>query len=330
VANEINTIKKSENKLIQTDTRVKKPLLKGKALSNILDAAVRIQMEPNPSEQDKAFLTRQLVQATLPHSDPGDLPAWQRKNGNLTLVIRPGWDSQKNAAVGYPYGSIPRLLLFWITTEALRTKSRKLELGASLAGFMRDLGLNPSTGGGKRGDGKRLRNQMERLFRASISLELANTNDNLVGKRWIDMQVAPEGELWWDLKSPDQAALFGSWIELGEKFYQAVTSTPVPLDRRVLSALKRSPLALDLYAWATYKNFSMRQQNRPEQFIPWVYFMKQFGAEYTSHHNFKKKVMMAFQKVFTVYRDLHINAADGGFIITQGATSVSYRPSKRN
>jgi hypothetical protein len=42
---------------------------------------------------------------------------------------------------------------------------------------------------------------------------------------WI-MQVAPEGELWWDPKRPDQ----GSWIELGEKFFQAITTVPVPTD----------------------------------------------------------------------------------------------------
>jgi hypothetical protein len=122
----------------------------GKSLSNLLDAALEIQMDPEPKEQDKAFLTKQLVQVTLPHSSPGNVPIWKRKTGNLTLAIRSGWNHEKDEPIGYPFGSIPRLLLFWITTEALRTQSRKLELGASLAGFMRDIGLDPSTGGGKR------------------------------------------------------------------------------------------------------------------------------------------------------------------------------------
>jgi hypothetical protein len=38
---------------------------------------------------------------------------------------------QSGKPIGYPFGSIPRLLLFWITTEAVQTKVRRLELGKS-------------------------------------------------------------------------------------------------------------------------------------------------------------------------------------------------------
>lgn len=301
----------------------------GKSLARLLDAAIEIQMNSEPTEQDKAFLTRQLVQVTLPHSSPGNVPIWKRKNGNLTLAIRSGWDHKKDQPIGYPFGSIPRLLLFWITTEALRTQNRKLELGESLAGFMRDVGLDPSTGGGKRGDGRRLQNQMERLFRATISLEVTKEESGVGSKRWIDMQVAPEGELWWDFKNPDQATLFGSWIELGEKFYDAIITAPVPLDKRALRALKRSPLALDLYAWATYKTFSLRQHNKTEQFIPWKTFMAQLGAEYSNPMDFKRKAKKAFRNVQSVYPGLDLEDVEGGFLIKKGKTSIAHRPSRR-
>jgi len=301
----------------------------GKSLSRLLDAATEIQMDPEPTEQDKAFLTRHLVQVTLPHSSPGNVPIWKRKNGNLTLSIRPGWNHKKDQPVGYPFGSIPRLLLFWITTEALRTKSRKIELGASLAKFIRDVGLNSSTGGGSRSDGNRLKNQMERLFRATISLEVNTKDSSANGKRWLDMQVAPEGELWWNFKNPDQATLFNSWIELGEKFYEAIILSPVPLDKRALKALKRSPLALDLYAWATYKTYSLNHHKKSEQFIPWHTFMAQLGAGYNDHKNFKKKAKSAFKKVRAVYPGLEMEEVDGGFIIQQGKTAVCQRTSRR-
>jgi len=301
----------------------------GKSISRFLAAAVEIQMDTEPTEKDKAFLTRQLVQVTLPHSSPGNVPIWKRKNGNLTLAIRPGWNHEKDQPIGYPFGSIPRLLLFWITTEALRTQSRKLELGASLAGFMRDIGLDPSTGGGKRGDGRRLQNQMERLFRATISLEVTKEEGGTAGKHWLDMQVTTEGELWWNFKNPGQATLFGSWIELGDKFYDAIISAPVPLDKRALSALKRSPLALDLYAWATYKTFSLSQHKKTEQFISWRSFMAQLGAEYSNPMDFKRKAKFAFKKVTSVYPGLDMEAAEGGFIIKKGLTAVIHRPSKR-
>jgi hypothetical protein len=48
------------------------------------------------------------------------VPAWSRTNGNYALTIQPGWDTWEKQSFGYPYGTIPRLLIFWLTTEALR------------------------------------------------------------------------------------------------------------------------------------------------------------------------------------------------------------------
>lgn len=197
----------------------------------LVEASVSI-FDETPAARDAAFIARELVLASLPHSNPGDRPVWTRRNGNVTLAIQPGVNIQTGKSYGYPYGIIPRLLLFWITTEALRTQTRRLELGSSLSGFMTDLGLSPYTGRGKRGDAKRLRDQMERLFRSRFSLERLQEDGARVGKGWLDMQVAPQGDLWWSVKVPDQTALWGSWIELGELFYAAITSAPVPVDIR--------------------------------------------------------------------------------------------------
>jgi hypothetical protein len=49
--------------------------------------AVQIYTMP-PTSEDVVFLARELILCTLPHSDPGDVPAWSRTNGNLTLIIR--------------------------------------------------------------------------------------------------------------------------------------------------------------------------------------------------------------------------------------------------
>ena len=113
----------------------------------LLDAVVDIQQIPDATEA--AFMACQLVQCTLPHGDPGDVPIWSRTNGNLTLTVRPDFDRKTHKAL-YPYGSVPRLLLFWIVTEAKRKKSRHLHLGNSWDSFMREVGLNPRIGGGKR------------------------------------------------------------------------------------------------------------------------------------------------------------------------------------
>src|SRR5271170_5477396 len=93
--------------------------------NRIIDAAEAILQDPHVNDQDRAFIARQIVQVTLPHADPGDVPVWKRSNGHLTLSIRPGWDHDNNRVRGYPYGTLPRLLLFWITTESVRTGSRR-------------------------------------------------------------------------------------------------------------------------------------------------------------------------------------------------------------
>jgi hypothetical protein len=181
------------------------------AKSKLLDFAVEIR--DAEYEPEKAFISREMVQATLPHRNPGDVPAWSRINGNYALTVQPGWDSWKNKSFGYPYGTIPRLLIFWLTTEALRTDNRKLEIGGSLAEFMGKLGLDSSRGG-KRSDAKRLRDQMERLFRARISFEYRDEGH----ESWYDLQIAPKGMMWWHHNLAEQPTLWENWVELSEDF----------------------------------------------------------------------------------------------------------------
>jgi hypothetical protein len=282
----------------------------------LLDAQTAIHDEP-PSPADRAFIARQLVQATLPHSDPGDVPIWRRHNGALTLTIRPHFDRQDRAA--YPYGTVPRLLLFWLTGEAARTQNRRLELGGTLAEFMREVGLNPDNGssGAKRSDARRLRDQMERLFRAVISFDYADD----ARASWRDMQVAPSGEFWWDARQPDHPTLWGSWVELGERFYEALIAAPIPVDRRAIAALKRSPLQLDLYAWAVHRAFSATQAGKPA-FVSFRQLQQQLGTDYAENRDFKKALRTAMDKVRRVYPALLVDDAEGGILVKPSAPAV--------
>ncbi|MBV5344255.1 MAG: hypothetical protein JZU63_01285, partial [Rhodoferax sp.] len=81
----------------------------------LIEAAVEIALD-RPTEQDAAYIARELVQCTLPHKNPGAVEAWTRTNGNLSLVIQAGFNLGARKSYGYPFGTIPRLLLFWITT----------------------------------------------------------------------------------------------------------------------------------------------------------------------------------------------------------------------
>ena len=295
----------------------KRPPVVTAAQEKLITAAIAIR--ENPDAVERAFMARQLVQCTLPHSNPGNVALWSRRNGNSLLTLQPG--SKGGKLLGYPYGVLPRLLLFWLVTEAVREKRRRICLGKSLSQFMRQLGLDPGRGG-KRSDATRLKNQMDRLFRARISFERVTTvAPDVMEETWVDMPVGSETHYWWDVKNPDQDTMWESWVELGEKFFEAITAYPVPADMRALRALKNSALALDLYIWATYRVHTVNKK-KEAQFIPWEGLMGQLGSEYSDVKNFKKKARGALNKVRGVYPALKISKAIGGFMLHPGPTAV--------
>lgn len=281
----------------------------------IIETGLIIQDKP-ASKEDAAYIARQFVQATLPHSDP-KANTWSRKNGNFALGIQGGFDAITGKEYGLPYGVIPRLLLFWITTEAIRTNNRRLELGNSLAAFMRDVGLDPNTGGGKRGDAARLHEQMQRLFNARITFTQELEQGGEKGRAWRNMEVTSDAVLWWDTTKPLQGTLWNSWIELGEKLFEAVKASPVPVDFRALKALKRSPMALDFYSLLCFEAYRVERTGNP-RFIPWRSLMEQMGAEYTGEEalkDFKRKAKAAVRKVQAVMPMLRLGDRQGGLYI---------------
>ena len=115
------------------------------------------------ADSDMGFMSRMIALCSLPRSNPGNRLQYKRVNGPYTLGMIAGLDNK------LPYGNLPRLLLAWVCTEAVRTRNRELVLGHSLAEFMRKLGIS-SDSGGSRGERTRLRTQMKRLFGCSVSL----------------------------------------------------------------------------------------------------------------------------------------------------------------
>ena len=117
----------------------------------------------------------------------------------------------------------------------------------------------------------RLRNQMDRLFNAHVSLIYEKGQDRAA----INSVIADRAEFWWNPRKPDEAVLWESKIELGEKLYNEIINRPMPFDMNVLREMKRSPLGLDLYMWLTYRTFNLDGPKR----LPWSELYIQFGAD---------------------------------------------------
>ena len=113
------------------------------------------------ADADLGFMARMLVLCSLPRTNPGNRLQYKRVNGPYTLAMTAGVNNK------LPFDNFPRLILAWVSTEAVRTRSRVLILGPSLAKFMRELGIYSSGGGNVH---TKLRNQMRRLFNAHVQL----------------------------------------------------------------------------------------------------------------------------------------------------------------
>ena len=205
--------------------------------------------EANP---ETGFIARLLALCSLPRTNLGRRLQYKRVNGPYTLIMT------AVGQTGLPFGNLPRLLLIWVSTEAVRTQSRELFPGGSLSEFMRKLGLVPF-GGGSRGGRTRLLDQMRRLFNAHI--QLAYEDEQVSAS--VNSPVASRTKFWWNESKPDERVGWDSQIELGEKFFQEIIHHPVPLDMNILKALKRSSLGLDLYLWVTYRTFTLKRPMRP-------------------------------------------------------------------
>jgi hypothetical protein len=265
------------------------------------------------------FMARALVQATMPHSKVNGAE-FERSNGNFSLsMLAP-------SRIGLPYGALPRLIMSWMTTEAVRTKERQLVLGDSLSDFMRHLGLSRT--GGPRGDITRLKNQMKRLLACSITCIYDD------GKRTALENITPVERadlLWWNPVDPEQKSLWQSTLTLSESFFNEVTTAPIPVRMSTLEALKGSSLALDIYCWLTYRNFYAKRESR----IPWEALQGQFGAGYPTNakgkSDFKRKFLLALKKVSNAYPEaLKLSEAPGVLVYIPGMPDISpVEPSKK-
>ncbi len=282
-------------------------------LERLFAEAVSIEAESAIDAGALSYMARSMVMATLPHRKV-DGNEFVRKNGDFTLSL------MAPSHIGLPYGSIPRLLVAWVTTETVRTKERELVLGETLSEFMRALDLVPT--GGRWGTITRLKDQMARLFSSSVTCSYAD------GRRFAlqSVKVVDKAALWWDPKTPEQSTLWQSVIVLGEHFFNEIMESPVAVDMRALKVLKQSPMALDIYTFLTYRMSYLRKST----VIPWESLQNQLGSDYAKTpeglRNFKKKFLRQLAMVRVVYPDVNISPSDNGLLLKPSKTHVKMLP----
>ena len=238
-------------------------------------------------------MARMMALCSLPRSNPGNRLQYKRVNGPYTLAMTAGVNNK------LPFGNFPRLILAWVSTEAVQTQSRVLILGPSLAKFMRELGIYSSGGGNVH---TKLRNQMNRLFSCTVSLIYEDES----GFARVTSPVADKHEFWWNERKPGERVLWDSKIHLGEAFFNEIINHPVPLDTNILTALKRSSLGLDLYLWLVYRQFGPNPDEHSHDAI----------------QNFRRRVLRELKKIKLAWPGLNYTTGRGLLILYPSTPAV--------
>jgi hypothetical protein len=259
-----------------------------------------------------------LCQTVMPYRNPGeDARLWHRVQGNAHLEIQAGRalhpEKREFVDIGLPFGPKPRLILYYLNAEALRTRSPLIEVQDSLTAFVRHIGLDP-----KGRNMTIIKDQLTRLSAADFRLGYINGNDATTVKASII-----KGFRLWLPKDDRQRVLWPSTVQFSTEYFEDLMCHAVPLNETAVASLSHSAMALDIYAWLAQRLH--RVPPGPGQFLPWTAVQEQFGQGYDRIRKFREVFRTTLKLVTAVYQDARIDLDGRGMTLFHSRPPVPYR-----
>jgi hypothetical protein len=265
-------------------------------------------------EAGVGFLYSGWCQAALPHKKLADEAVWKVQTERVTLVVEPGRRNllgDHTEFVGVPYGSRARLILLYLQSEALRTKSRDIELGRSLHAWLGRLGIPI---GGK--SFRDVREQADRLSRCRLTFHVQQGGRaGLINQNIVDAAMFVAGD------DGGQDSLFVETARLSETFFQQLQKHPVPLEEPAIKAISNNSQALDVYCWLAYRLHVLPAPRT----ITWPSLYAQFGSSYKKLAHFKMRFVDSLKVAIAVYPAANIDLDERGLIIKPSPPPVAAR-----
>lgn len=275
-----------------------------------------------PPDADEAILYQHsvLCQTCLPFRDPGDqVRSVERVNGVVSLVVAAGQafhpDTRRFVDVGLPFGPKPRLVLYHLNAEALRTQSPIIELEDSLTAFVkRTLGLDPK--------GRNIRTVKDQLTRLSAA-------DFRIGKvvsegRAVTLKgCVIEGFELWVARDPQQRVLWPTTIQFSQRYFESLLQHAVPLNEIAIARLSHNAMALDIYTWLAQRLHRINEGKGV--FVPWASLWEQFGHGYTRIRKFRSVFTSTLKQVTVVYPDAKFDLSVDGMQLKHSRPPVARR-----
>ena len=268
-----------------------------------IDIAANIMAE---EQQRIAFTHPGLCLTVLPYKRIPDDESWVRDRGDVALSIHPlpGDDGKRR---GVPYGSKARLILLFLQAEAVKTRSRVIELGSSMAQWMDRMGL--SIGGTSY---RIIEEQAERIEHCVLTF----THRGPEGKvRWQDSIVRGSFDPFGRRKA---GTPHPKTVELSETFFNALLRHPVPISERAIQLLSERCMPLDIYLWLAYRLHSL-ERDVP---ISWRALFDQFGACTRQLKHFKPRFARDLEMALAAYPEARVVLREEGVLLSPSPPPV--------
>jgi len=273
------------------------------------------------SDADPAIIYQHsvLCHTGLPYRNPGDESRrWTRKNGFLTLEIAAGrvFDSRTQGFidVGLPYGPKPRLVLYHLHAEALRTGSAVIGLEDTLTAFIRrTLGLD-ATGRNIQA----VRDQLVRLAAADFRIGRCDS----VSSTTVNGRIL-NGLTLWTPQDAKARVLWPTEVQFSREYFESLARHAVPLNETAVARLSHNAMGLDIYAWLAQRLHRIEPGRSP--CVSWSSLAEQFGGGYAELRAFRRVFKRTLAQVKAVYPDAQFELGAGGMRLKLSRPPIARR-----
>jgi hypothetical protein len=282
-----------------------------KADRRVVDAAAAVLAE----EVGRLGITHAgFAMTSLPHRRIDDA-IWKRTGFQTTLVVESGVDRQL-APVGVPYGSLARMILLYLQTEAIRTNSPEVVLGRSMNAWLTKMAVSP---------GGRTRELVaEQARRISACRLTFFTNRGAAEHRhngaFVRDAISLSGCL-----DDSQPSLWQDKVRLDEGFWTSLRAHPVPAREEAISAIGARSMAIDIYIWLAYRLHSL---SAPMP-VSWAAVYSQFGAGFQYIRHMKPRFIECLKIALAVYPEAEVDVEMEGLVLHPSAPAVPRADAKR-
>lgn len=283
-----------------------------KAERNAIDAAAAILAD----EENRLGITHAgFAMTSLPHKRIPD-PLWRREGHRTTLLVESG-RNRHGDLVGVPYGSIARLILFYLQTEAIRTSCPEVELGRSMNSWMGRMSLSP---GGR--TYQLVTEQARRISacRLTFFTECANGVEARQNGAFVQNAISLAG-----ISDENQPALWQDRVRLDEGFWQSLRDHPVPVREEAIKAIGTRSLAIDVYIWLAYRLHALTKATS----VSWAAIHGQFGAGFRLVRQIKPTFTEALTIALAVYPEARVSLDKEGLLMHPSPPAVPHSEARR-